>query len=71
MKKSKITILRARLNDQHVERIEAIGQITGMTISQVMRRLIENAQVAPAKMEAIVYPAGETGQKHERLQCVV
>lgn len=66
MNKSKTTILRARLSPHHIERVEAIGQITGLNISQIMRQLIENAEVTPAKMEAQIYRNEEGGQTNKR-----
>jgi hypothetical protein len=46
----KVVVLRARLFPQHIERMTAIGQATGLNISEIMRQLIENSEVKPAKM---------------------
>lgn len=55
MNKSKVKILRARLYDQHVERINTISATTGLNISAILRQLIENAEVTPSVVNVQVY----------------
>lgn len=38
------TVLQARVNEQHLEKLDALKNQTGLTTSQIFRRLLERAE---------------------------
>ena len=44
------TVLTARIDEARIAKVEAIQQSTGLTVSQLFRRLIDAAEVEPLKV---------------------
>lgn len=58
------TIIQLRVNDEQVERLAAICRETGLTRSQVIRYLIDNATIKPAiiRLDAIPVHNGDAAK---------
>jgi hypothetical protein len=46
----KTEVIRMRVEPRHAERLKELAAMTGLNESEVMRRLIENSDVAPMPM---------------------
>ena len=47
MRTRKSFVFRARVDEIHQQKIDAMQQATGFTTSQLLRALVENAEVQP------------------------
>ena len=43
------TILQARVNQYHLQKLDSLKAKTGLTVSQLFRQLIERAEVKPVE----------------------